>query len=123
MKNKIKNCSYFVKRLRDNGFVVWKIFNEYNVGDSRKWTLLVNPGMESVYITCHVNEEVLDYNPSFAFLDDGTRFPSNKMKIKTCSMEVIMTYLIEHGVTPDSNLYKRVNNNDEQKRRRKETTG
>ena len=106
MKNKIKNCSYFIKRLRDNNFVVWKIFGDYNIGDSRKWTILVNPGMESIYITCHVNNEVLDYEASFSFIDDGSRF-KNTMKIKTQSMEVIMTHLIEHGVSPDSNLYKK----------------
>jgi hypothetical protein len=110
MKNKIKNCSYFTKRLRDNDFVVWKIFSEYNIGDSRKWTILVNPGMESVYITCFVNNEYLDYQPSFSFADDSSRFKNN-LKLKTTSMEVIMTYLIEHGVSPDSNLYKKVNNN------------
>jgi hypothetical protein len=111
MKNKIKNCSYFTKRLRDNNFVVWKIFDKYNVGDNRKWTLLINPGMESVYITCFINEEYLDYQPSFSFVDDGNRFPPNNMKIKTNSMEVIMTHLIEHSISPDSNLYKKVNNN------------
>ena len=114
MKNKIKNCSYFIKRLRDNNFVVWKIFDDYNIGDSRKWTILVNPGMESVYITCHVNDEYLDYQGSFSFIDDGTRFKNN-MKLQTVSMEVIMTHLIEHGVTTDSNLYKReINNNDDE---------
>jgi hypothetical protein len=112
MKNKIKNCSYFTKRLRDNNFVVWKIFDEYNIGDPRRWTILVNPGMESVYITCYVNDEVLDYQPSFAFDDAGVRFKNN-MRIRTLSMEVIMTHLIEHGVTPDSNLYKREVNNNE----------
>lgn len=111
-KNKIKNCSYFTKRLRDNNFVVWKIFNEYNIGDSRKWTILVNPGMESVYITCFINDEYLDYKPAFSFMDDGNRF-SNNLKIRTESMEVIMTHLIENNVRPDSNLYKKVNNNDE----------
>ena len=111
MKNKLKNLSYFVKRLRDNSFVVWKIFNEYNIGDSRKWTILVNPGMESVYITCHINEEYLDYQPSFSFTDDGSRF-KNILKVKTDSMEVIMTHLFEHGISSDSNLYEReVNNN------------
>ena len=111
MKNKIKNCSYFMKRLRDNNFVVWKIFGEYNIGDSRKWTILINPGMESVYVTCYVNNEYLDYQPSFSFNDDGARFKNN-LKLQTSSMEVIITHLVEHGVSPDSNLYrKEVNNN------------
>ena len=112
MKNRIKNLSYFVKRLRDNGYVVWKIFNEYNIGDSRKWTILVNPGMESVFITCYVNDEYLDYQPSFSFSDDGSRFKNN-LKIKTTSMEVVMTHLIESGIKGDSILYKKeINNND-----------
>lgn len=106
MKNKIKNCSYFMKRLRDNNFVVWKIFDKYNIGDPRKWTLLVNPGMESVYITCYVNDEYLDYQASFSFNADNSRFKNN-LKLQTSSMEVIITHLLEHGVSPDSNLYRK----------------
>ena len=114
MKNRIKNCSYFTKRLRDNNYIVWKIFDDYNIGDSRKWTILVNPGRVSCYITCYVNDEYLDYTPSFAFSDDGSRFKQN-MKIKTISMEVIMTHLIESGIQPDSNLYRKdINNDNEQ---------
>jgi len=104
-KNKIKILSYFVKRLKDNGYVVWKIMDKYNVGDPRRWTILVNPGMESVYITCFVNDEYLDYQPSYTFSDGNTRFNSN-LKIKTVSMEVIITHLHENGINGDSDLYK-----------------
>ena len=30
MKNKVTTCGYFVKRLRDNGYTVNRIFNEYS---------------------------------------------------------------------------------------------
>ena len=107
MKNKkrIQNLSYFVKRLKDNGFITWKIMNKYNLGDPRKWTILVNPGLDSVYITCFVNDEYLDYEPSFSFDDGGVQFKNN-LKIKTLSMEVIINHLYEKGVEPDQNLFK-----------------
>lgn len=104
-KNKIKNLSYFVKRLKDSGYIVWKIMDKYNVGDSRRWTILVNPGMESVYISCFINDEYMDYQPSFSFDDGGLRY-TNNLKIQTASMEVIVTHLHEQGVTGDSHLYK-----------------
>ena len=30
VKNKIKTAGYFIKRLKDNGFVVLKMFNAYS---------------------------------------------------------------------------------------------
>jgi len=109
MKNSIQNLSYFTKRLRDNNFIVWKIFDGYNIGDPRKWTILINPGYESVYITCYVNEEVLENYPSFIINDGGIRFNSN-IKIKTKSMEVIINELITKGVRMDSTLFKKEDN-------------
>lgn len=108
MKNRIKNLSYFVKRLKDNGYIVWKIMDSYNVGDTRKWTVLVNPGMESVFITCYINDSELDYNAVFEFDGGHLRF-NNNIKIQTHSMEVIINYLIENDVTGDSNLFKHKN--------------
>ena len=35
-KNKITTLSYFVKRLKDSGFNVWKICNNYAHSDPRK---------------------------------------------------------------------------------------
>ena len=59
-KNKIRTPSYFMKRLRDNGFIVWRIFNSYGKHDPRRWTVLVDPGCSSVFITCFTNKEFLD---------------------------------------------------------------
>jgi hypothetical protein len=95
-KNKITTLSYFVKRLKDCGFVTWKIFNKYAASDPRKWTILVDPTNTSIYITCYENK---DYNNEklFEFNDGGRLFPRN-FSIKTSSMEVIVTTLIEKNV-------------------------
>ena len=39
VKNKIKTAGYFIKRLKDNGFVVLKMFNAYSNEDPRRWTV------------------------------------------------------------------------------------
>ena len=49
-KNKLRTPGYFIKRLKDNGFVTFRIFNKYNIADPRKWTVLVDPGGASVFI-------------------------------------------------------------------------
>jgi len=95
-KNKITTISYFLKRLRDNKFVALKLWEGYSKYDSRKWTILVDPGGVSLYITCYQNK---DFNGEkmFEFNDGGNLFPKN-FSIKTLSMEVIITKLIERGV-------------------------
>ena len=110
MKNKISNLSYFVKRLKDNKYVTWKVFNNYSDVDTRLWTVLVNPGQESVYITCRKIRDGFENKnsiiPEFEINHDTfLRTPKN-IKIRTMSMEVIVTYLTKAGVTTDSELYR-----------------
>jgi len=57
VKNKIKTPGYFIKRLKDNGFVVLKMFNAYNQADPRRWSCLIDPGVSSVYVTCFTNKD------------------------------------------------------------------
>jgi len=95
-KNKIRTPSYFMKRLRDNGFIVWRIFNNYGKHDPRRWTVLVDPGCSSVFITCFTNKEFLD-EIMFELSDGGIRFNRN-FSIKTDSIEVIIRYLLDRGV-------------------------
>ena len=113
MKNKISTLSYFMKRLRDTKYIVWKIFDGYNVGDPRKWTVLVNPGYHSLYITCYINQDSLNNEATFSF-DDGEAWGiSDGKKLQTKSMEIIVNKLMDLGVTPDSGLYvKGEKNND-----------
>lgn len=95
-KNKITTLSYFVKRLKDSGFAVWKICDNYSFSDPRKWTVMIDPGNTSVFVTCYENK---DYKSEkvFEFNDGGRFFPRNFF-IKTTSMEVITTSLIERGI-------------------------
>ena len=96
MKNKVTTCGYFIKRLRDNGYTVNRIFSDYSSQDPRRWTIMVEPETAALYITCYVN---YDWSGDFKFeLNDGSRFKS--LQLKTDSMEVIMTKLIEKDILP-----------------------
>ena len=95
-KNKVRTPSYFVKRLRDNGFIVWKIFQQYAKTDPRLWTILVDPGHSSIYITCFQNK---DFNGDIMFEinDGGVRFLRN-FSLRTDSLESVVLMLIEKGI-------------------------
>lgn len=99
MSNKIQTPGYLIKRLRDAGFVVWKCFNCYADGDSRKWTILVDPGNASVFITCYNNKEMIE-GICYCLDDGGQRFPEH-MFLKTSSAEVIIKTLVDAGVSTD----------------------
>ena len=95
-KNKVRTPSYFVKRLRDNGFIVWKIFQQYNKKDPRLWTVLVDPGNSSLFITCFQNK---DFNGDIMFEinDGGVRFVRN-FSLRTDSIESVVLMLLERGI-------------------------
>jgi hypothetical protein len=96
MKNNVTTQGYFIKRLRDSGFVVVKLFDKYAQHDSRKWTVLVDPSNTSVLITCYQNKEYKG-DVLFEFNDGGNRFIKN-FNLKTQSMEIVITTLIEKGI-------------------------
>ena len=124
MKNNISTLSYFVKRLKDNNFVVWKVFNQFGDHDPRKWTIMVNPGEESAYITCYINTEGVGSMPVFE-IHDGTSVFRNYAKIQTRSMEVIIKTLLKRGIRQDSESYRKdqkdINNYEDDNRRESET--
>ena len=95
-KNKIKTPSYFIKRLRDNGFITFRLFDRYAKQDPRRWTILVDPGGASVFITCYQNKDFMD-DIMFELNDGGLRF-NKHYSLKTESIEVIIKYLIQRGV-------------------------
>lgn len=117
-RNKLKTPSYFVKRLRDNNFIVLKLFTVYSKGDPRRWTVMVNPSERSVLITCYNNKDGFG-DVMFEINDGGVSIPKN-MYLNTSSIEVIIDFLIKHGVSNDTQykgrgryLTKRLNNYDE----------
>lgn len=95
--NNITTQGYFIKRLRDCGFVVIKLFHNYNIADPRKWTLLINPGRESLVLTCYCNKTDLR-EVMFEFNDGGTKIPKNYF-LSTESMEVVISFLINNGIS------------------------
>lgn len=101
MKNKVTTCGYFLKRLRDNGYYSYRLFNDYGQTDPRRWTIIVNPGKESVFITCFFNKDFFN-DLMFEFNDGGNLLPKN-FQLKTDSMEVVITYLIERKIYPTEN--------------------
>jgi hypothetical protein len=95
-RNSIKTPSYFIKRLKDSGFIVWKIFDNYGVHDPRCWTVLVDPAGSSVFITCYMNKDFFG-DVMFELNDGGKKIPKN-FSLKTESLEVIITHLLGAGV-------------------------
>ena len=104
MKNKIHTLSYFKKRMKDNGYVVWDIMKKYAMEDPRKWTIMLNPSIESVYVTCIINRDELGGLPEFQINDGGFRFQRN-LTVRTSSMEVIVNLLSSKGIVPDDSFY------------------
>ena len=95
-KNKLKTAGYFIKRLKDNDFVTLRIFDKYSESDPRKWTVLVDPGGASVYITCFENTPFKgEYLFSF---NDGNQLFNNNFSLKTDSIEVVVSKLLRSGV-------------------------
>jgi len=99
ISNKIKTAGYFIKRLKDSGFVVFKIFNAYSNVDPRRWTVLIDPGVSSVYVTCYTNKN--EINEVLFEIDDGGNRFSKGMYFKTESIETLVSLLIEKGVNND----------------------
>jgi hypothetical protein len=104
-KNKIRTPGYFIKRLRDNGFIVIRLFSVYAKSDPRRWTVMVNPSLDSVLITCYNNKTEMN-EVLFELNDGGNRIPKN-YNLKTDSIEVVIDYLITHGVNNNTNYHGR----------------
>jgi hypothetical protein len=96
VSNKIKTAGYFIKRLKDSGFVVFKMFNAYHQNDPRRWNVLVDPGLGSVSVTCYQNKNELN-EILFEFDDGGQKFPKGTF-LKTESIETVIEYLLKRGV-------------------------
>ena len=95
-KNKLKTAGYFIKRLKDNGFVTLRIFDKYNEADPRKWTVLVDPTGSSVFITCFENTP---FKGEYLFkFDDGNQNFKGNFSLRTDSIEVVVQRLLSNNV-------------------------
>lgn len=96
MANKLTTLGYTLKRLRDSGYVVIKLFSDYSETDPRSWTLMIEPGSSSIYCTCYINDPYI--GESYFELYDGHQFIPGRLKIKTSSIEVLVGQLIKHNI-------------------------
>lgn len=103
MANKITTPSYFIKRLRDSGYIVWKLYDGYSEADPRAWTVVIDPGGASVICTCYLNTK--DFGITTFELYDGGQFVPEKIKIATESIEVIISYLVKFNINNKSPVY------------------
>jgi hypothetical protein len=111
-KNNVTTQGYFVKRLRDNGFYVVRLFDRYGEDDYRKWTVLINPKIDSLVITCVDNGD-WPYRGLYEFNDGGRKFPKG-FYINTDSMEVVIKHLLEFKIDQIT-----LNNNDGRQKKKK----
>ena len=111
-KNNITTKGYFIKRLRDSGFFVVRDYNRYSQHDIRKWTVVINPGDESLFVTCYDTEE-WPYKGLYEFNDGGQHFPKN-YHVNTDSIEVIVSHMLHFNIHA-----KELNNLDGSTRKRK----
>ena len=95
-KNKLTTMGYFVKRLRDNGYVVDKLFMGYGFTDPRAWSIVIDPGNASIFCTCYVNDPNLDC--SYFEIYDGGQYINGRFKIETNSIETFIEYLVKFGI-------------------------
>ena len=95
--NKISTQGYFIKRLKDSGYVVYRIFDNYSEVDPRKWTILIDPSVSSVFCTCYDKLYHFSNNPIFEFYDGG-QFINDKVKLSTDSFEVILDFLNNNNI-------------------------
>jgi len=106
-QNKIRTPGYFIKRLRDCKFGVLRVFQQYGIHDHRRWTILIDPGGSSIFVTCY-NNRSFNGEIMFEFNDGGNYFPKN-FSISTESIEVIVQLLIDKGIPTlenNNNFYK-----------------
>lgn len=107
-KNKITTQGYFVRRLRNEGYYVSRVYDRYSDNDRRKWTIAINPGTDSIFITC-VDKGDWPHRGMYRIDDNGSTFPHN-FYINTESVDVMMKHLDDFKVEkPDNTRVNKVN--------------
>jgi len=108
MANKLTTLGYTLKRLRDSGYYAYKIFTDYGEADPRAWSVVIDPGVSSVFCTCYVNDPFLD--ETYFELYDGGQFIPGRLKIKTSSFEVLIEHLVKYNINNKAPNYKEKTN-------------
>ena len=101
-KNNLKTPSYFIKRLRDNGYETNRIFDSFPDFDPRQCLIMVNPNSHCVLITCYANKN--EYGEILFEVSDGGQRIAKNIHLKTPSSEVVITFLMENNIIPENVL-------------------
>jgi len=101
--NKLTTMGYFIKRLRDCGYIVDRLFNHYSLTDPRCWTVVINPGCASVFCTCYQNDKT--FGNTYFEIYDGYQFLPGRFKIETSSIETFVEYLVKFGINEKAKGY------------------
>ena len=101
MANKLTTLGYFKKRLRDSGYIVDDLFRGYTRTDPRAWSVIIDPHCASVFCTCYLNEPNMG-DAYFEIYDGGQFINPGRVKIKTNSIEVFITYLVRFSINNKS---------------------
>lgn len=109
MANKLTTMGYFMKRLRDSGYIVDRLFQGYSMVDSRTWSVVIDPGCASIFVTCYQNDP--EPGKSYFEIYDGGRFIPGRFKIDTNSIETFIGYLVEFGINNKAKSYEHENHN------------
>jgi len=109
MSNKLTTMGYFIKRLRDSGYVVDKLYGNYSYNDPRAWSVVIDPRGASVFCTCYHNANEL--GESHFEIYDGGLFIPGRFKIRTSSIEVFIEYLVKFGINNKAKEYTNRNEN------------
>lgn len=102
-KNRLTTPAYFISRLRDNGYMVDRVFTKFGKADSRSWMVVVDPGGASVFITCLRNVD--EYGANYFEMYDAGQYIPKRFSINTESIEVIITYLNQFNIISKTNEY------------------
>ena len=108
MANKLTTLGYTLKRLRDSVYYAYKIFTDYSEVDPRVWTIVIDPGVSSVFCTCYLNDPFLD--ETYFELYDGGQFIPGRLKLKTSSFEVLVEHLVKYNINNKAPNYKEKTN-------------
>jgi len=96
MANKPTTESYFIKRLRDSGYLVDRVPVRFGMHDSRAWMVVIDPGGATVFATCYRNIDDVDQN--YIEFYDGDQYIPKRFRLLTSSIETIIEWLNTFGI-------------------------
>lgn len=104
MANKLTTLGYTLKRFRDSGYIANKLFADYGERDPRAWTIVISPGVASVFCTCYINDPYI--GQTYFELFDGNQYIPGRLKIQTSSFEVLIEHLVRYSIFGNKTMSK-----------------